>query len=190
MISDMSSARVAKLNSSSSNIQGWIEGDWIELNSFLVKTEWKGIQSPSIHSGLAEIEQGLTLPDSRSLPCLRHSANVILHSAKKSTRQIKNRKKHKKTGKYFLNYMNNSPTTLLITYSSLYHFSLLFWIKFTCFVNGEIWTRKPFSRAYPPLPLHYYINYVYITFSFIMYYNKLRVHDEWWEWEIINLHKK
>jgi hypothetical protein len=34
---------------------------------------------------------------------------------------------------------------------------------------------QPLSHAYVPLPLHYYINYVYITFSFIMYYNKLRV---------------
>jgi hypothetical protein len=30
----------------------------------------------------------------------------------------------------------------LLPYPSLYHFSLLFWIKFTCFVNGEIQTRN------------------------------------------------
>jgi hypothetical protein len=27
----------------------------------------------------------------------------------------------------------------------------------------------------PPLSLHYYINYIYITFSFLVYYNKSRV---------------
>jgi hypothetical protein len=34
---------------------------------------------------------------------------------------------------------------------------------------------QPLSRAYPPIPLHYYTNYVYITFPFPMYYNKSRV---------------
>jgi hypothetical protein len=67
-------------------------------------------------------------------------------------------------------------------YPLLYHLSLLFWSKFTCFVNGEIRTRK-LSRAYPSLPLHYYINGVYITFSFLMYYNKSRVI---WLFEVLN----
>jgi hypothetical protein len=31
------------------------------------------------------------------------------------------------------------------------------------------------SHIYPALSLHYYIDYVYITFSFLMYYNKPRV---------------
>jgi hypothetical protein len=31
------------------------------------------------------------------------------------------------------------------------------------------------SRTYPTLPLYYYINCVYITFSFLVYYNKPRV---------------
>jgi hypothetical protein len=67
--------------------------------------------------------------------CLRHSTNIILHSvnilsanilsvkgflplssvekhsAKKNTRQIKNRKNPKKYQNIFLNYVNNSPTT-------------------------------------------------------------------------------
>jgi hypothetical protein len=34
---------------------------------------------------------------------------------------------------------------------------------------------QPLSRAYRPIPLQYYINYVYITFSILMYYNKPRV---------------
>jgi hypothetical protein len=34
-------------------------------------------------------------------------------------------------------------------------------------MNGEIQTRN-LSRAYPPIPLHYYINYVYIKFSFLI----------------------
>jgi hypothetical protein len=41
-------------------------------------------------------------------------------------------------------------------------------------MNSEIQTHN-LSRVYPPLPLHYYINYVYITFSFLKYYNKTRV---------------
>jgi hypothetical protein len=77
----------------------------------------------------------LILSDSSSLPSVGHytlgkkySTNILLakgylpstffghasvkkHSANKSTRQIKNRKKPQKTAKYFLNYGNNSPTT-------------------------------------------------------------------------------
>jgi hypothetical protein len=34
---------------------------------------------------------------------------------------------------------------------------------------------QPLSRAYPLIPLHYYNYYGYITFSFLMYYNKPRV---------------
>jgi hypothetical protein len=102
-----------------------------------------------------------------------HSAknlpSVKKHSAKKNTRQIKNRKKLKTNKKIFLNFRNNSPT-LPITLP----FALSFWIKFICFVNDEIQTRN-LSLAYPPIPLHYYTNYVYITFSFPMYYNKPRV---------------
>jgi hypothetical protein len=39
------------------------------------------------------------------------------------------------------------------------------------------------SRAYPTLSLHYYINYVYTAFSFLMYYNKPRVI---WLFETLN----
>jgi hypothetical protein len=80
-------------------------------------------------------------------------------------------------------------------YTSLYQFSLLFWIKFTCFVNGEIRTCN-LSHAYPPIPLHYYTNYIYITFSFLVYYNKPRViwlfktlnEFIWKMWPTIKLH--
>jgi hypothetical protein len=95
----------------------------------------------------------------------------VLCRVSKNTRQIKNCKKLQKNSKIFLNYENNSPTTTQLSYTSSYHFSLLFWIKFTCF---EIRTHN-LSRSYLPLPLHYYFNYVYITFSFLMYYNKPRV---------------
>jgi hypothetical protein len=97
-----------------------------------------------------------------------------------------------------LNYGNNSPTT---THPSPYHFhyyfenqiqifpsialsfSLLFWIKFKYFCKWWDSNSQPLSRAYPPLPLHYYINYVYISFSFHMYYNKSRTI---WLFEILN----
>jgi hypothetical protein len=82
----------------------------------------------------------------------------------------KNRKNNKTFFKLWEQLSNHYP----LPYPSPYHFSLLFWIKFTCFVNGEIRTRN-LSRVYPPLPLHNYINYLYITFSFLIYYNKPRV---------------
>jgi hypothetical protein len=86
--------------------------------------------------------------------------NVEKHSAKKSTRQIKNHKKTQKS-KTFLNYGNNSPTTT--HYHT--HRTIIFHYYFE--LNLHVLCRN-LSRAYPPLPLHYYINYVYITFSFLM----------------------
>jgi hypothetical protein len=80
--------------------------------------------------------------------------------------------KNPKKQKHFLNYRNNSLQPYQLPYSSLYHFSLLFWIKFTCFVNGEIRTRN-LSLAHTLL--YHYTNYIYITFSILMYYNKPRV---------------
>jgi hypothetical protein len=65
-------------------------------------------------------------------------------------------------------------TISIISILDFHHFSQLIWIRCTLFVNGEIRTRN-LSRAYPSLPLHYYINYVYITFPFLVYYNKPRV---------------
>jgi hypothetical protein len=91
----------------------------------------------------------------------------------KSTRQrkaldkLRITKKPKKS-KTFLNYGNNSPTTT--HYHT--HRTIIFHYYFE--LNLHVLCHN-LSRAYPPLPLHYYINYVYITFSFLMYYNKLRV---------------
>jgi hypothetical protein len=51
------------------------------------------------------------------------------------------------------------------------------------FVNGKIQTHN-LSLPYPPLPLQYYINCVYIMFSFLMYYNKSRVI---WLFEALNI---
>jgi hypothetical protein len=70
-----------------------------------------------------------------------------------------------------------------LPYSSPNHFSLLFWIKFTCFVNGEIRTHN--------LSLSHTLLYHYTTtlimsilcFSFHIYYNKPRVI---WLFETLN----
>jgi hypothetical protein len=101
--------------------------------------------------------------------------SVEKHSAEKNTRQIKNRFFLKKN-KTFFKILGTTlqPYHHLLPYPLPYHFSLLFWIKFICFVNGEIRTRN-LSHAYPPIPLHYYTNYIYITFSFPIYYNNPRV---------------
>jgi hypothetical protein len=83
------------------------------------------------------------------------------------TQQIKNRKKSKKIENIF-KIIGTTLQPYLLPYPSLYHFSLLFWIKFTCFVNGEIQTRN--------LSLAHTLLYHYTTtFSFLMYYNKPRV---------------
>jgi hypothetical protein len=52
-----------------------------------------------------------------------HLPSVEKHSAKKNTRQIKNRK-NKKIAKHFLNYRNNSPTLpyYLIHYPIIFHY--------------------------------------------------------------------
>jgi hypothetical protein len=94
-----------------------------------------------------------------------------LYRVSKNTRQINNRKKIQKTAKLFLNYRNNSPTT---TYYHT-HRTIIFHYYFE-YMFCEWWdsNSKPLSRTYT-LPLHYYINYVYITFSFLMHYNKPRV---------------
>jgi hypothetical protein len=78
-------------------------------------------------------------------------------------------------GKYFIGkmffadyfYRNNSPTipiTLPITQS--FFTIILNQIYMFC----EWWdsNSQSLSRAYSPIPLHYYTNYVYITFSFLM----------------------
>jgi hypothetical protein len=91
--------------------------------------------------------------------------SVEKQSAKKSTRQIKNRKKKPKTAKHFLNYRNNSPTTTPITIPiALSFFTIILNQIYIFYEWCEIRTRK-LSHAYPPLPLHYYINCVYITAS-------------------------
>jgi hypothetical protein len=110
------------------------------------------------------------------------SAKGFLPNTFLDTRQIKNRKKTPKNSKTFFKLREQLSNHYTIPYPMPYYFSLLFWIKFTYFVNGDIRTHN-FSRAYPPLPLHYYINYDYITFSFLMYYNKLRVI---WLFEALN----
>jgi hypothetical protein len=79
-------------------------------------------------------------------------------------------KKIQKTTKQFLNYRNNSPTT---TYYHTHRPIILNQIYMFC----EWWdsNSQPLSPAYPHIPLHYYINYIYIMFSFLMYYNKPRL---------------
>jgi hypothetical protein len=105
-----------------------------------------------------------------------HSAKILpsveKHSAKKSTRQSKNHKKPKKTVKTFFKLWKQ-----LSKHYSLYHtHSLTF---FTIILNQsnqiymfcEWWdsNSRPLSHTYSTLPLPYYINCVYITFSFLMY---------------------
>jgi hypothetical protein len=64
----------------------------------------------------------------------------------------------------------NSPT---------YHITLPIALSFfnIIYMFCEWWdsNSQSLSRAYRLIPLHYYTNYVYITFSFPMYYNKPRV---------------
>jgi hypothetical protein len=48
---------------------------------------------------------------------------------------------------------------------------VLFWIKFTCFVNGDIRTRN-LSLAHTILYHYTTTSIMSITFSFLMYYNK------------------
>jgi hypothetical protein len=67
--------------------------------------------------------------------------------------------------------MGTTLQPLLVTIPIALSFFTIILIKLTCFVNSKIQTRKPLSPAYPTLPLHYYINYFYITFSLLMYYN-------------------
>jgi hypothetical protein len=65
----------------------------------------------------------------------------------------------------FLNYTNNfQPLPIYHTYHPIiFNQIYMFCVRFEL---------TPHSRAYPPLPLHYSINYVYIMFSFLVYYNK------------------
>jgi hypothetical protein len=69
--------------------------------------------------------------------------------------------------------MNSSPTTTYYHTHRLIIFHL-FWIKFTCFVYGEIRTRN-ISLANTLLYHYTTTSIVYIMFSFLMYYNKPRV---------------
>jgi hypothetical protein len=73
---------------------------------------------------------------------------------KKNTWQIKNRFLKKKQQNMFLNYRNYS-STIPITLPYALSFSLLFWIKFICLVNGGIQTRN--------LPLAHTLQYHYTT---------------------------
>jgi hypothetical protein len=113
--------------------------------------------------------------------CLKHSAKAILHLAK-NTLQTFYRQRVLCRVLFRALVPEQLSNHYPLPYASPYHFLLLFWIKFTCFMNGEIRTRN-LSRAYPHLPLHYYINCVYITFSSLMYYNKPRVI---WLFEALN----
>jgi hypothetical protein len=115
----------------------------------------------------------LSVKDYLSSTFFGHSAKAL--PSVERTRQIMNHKKTSKNGKQLFSLWEqlSSHYSLVITIPIALSFSLLFYIKFTCFMNGEIRTRN-LSRAYPSLSLHYYINYVYITFSFLMYYNKPR----------------
>jgi hypothetical protein len=82
---------------------------------------------------------------------------------KKNTWQIKNHKKNSKNNKTFFklwerlsnHYHTHRPIIFTIILNQLFY---------------EWWdsNSQPLSRGYPPLPLHYHINCVYITFSFIM----------------------
>jgi hypothetical protein len=103
-------------------------------------------------------------------------------SAKKSNWQIKNRKNPKKQQnilKIMWTTLEPLPITIPITLS--FFTIILNQIYMFC----EWWDSNshPLSHAYLPLPLHYYINYVYIMFSFLMYYNKPRVI---WLFEALN----
>jgi hypothetical protein len=73
-------------------------------------------------------------------------------------------KKNSKT--FFLNYRNYSPNpTYYLTHCPIiFHY----YFESNLYVLCEWWdsNSQPPSRAYPPIPLHYYTNYVYITFSF------------------------
>jgi hypothetical protein len=90
--------------------------------------------------------------------------------------------KTRKTTKHFKNYVNNSWTT---THYYTHHPIIFTIILNQIYMFCEWWDSNshPLSHVYPPLPLHYYINYVYITFSFLMYYNKPRVI---WLFEALN----
>jgi hypothetical protein len=68
-------------------------------------------------------------------------ASVKKHSTKKNTRQIKNRK-ILKNSKTIFKILGITLQPYLLPYPLPYHFSLLFWIKFICFVNGEIRTHN------------------------------------------------
>jgi hypothetical protein len=109
--------------------------------------------------------------------------SVEKHSTNKNTRQIKNHKKPQKIAKHFFNYVNqlsnHYPITIIIALS-------FFTINLNqIYMFCEWWdsNSQPPSHVYHPLPVHYYINYVHITFSFIMYYNKPRVI---WLFEALN----
>jgi hypothetical protein len=98
--------------------------------------------------------------------------------------RLKNRKKPPKNSKTFFKIMGITLQPLPITIPiALSIFTIIFWIKFICFCEWWDSNSQPLPSTYPPLPLHYYINYVYITYSFLMYYNKQRVI---WLFETIN----
>jgi hypothetical protein len=74
--------------------------------------------------------------------------------AKKNTRQIKNEKKSKKNIKTFLKlYKQLLNHYLIITYQiDLSFFTIILnQIKFTCYVNNEIRTRKTILHSAKPL---------------------------------------
>jgi hypothetical protein len=120
--------------------------------------------------------------------CPKHSVNIILHSTNntqqtfyrqrvlcrvllsKTLGKLRIAKKTKKTENIFKIMRINYPTT-----THYYHTPPSPYYFFIIFCEWWVLNSQPLSRIYSSLPLHYYINYVYITFSFFMYYNKLRV---------------
>jgi hypothetical protein len=100
-----------------------------------------------------------------------HSVKTL--SSVKNTRQIKNRK-NPKNNKTFFKIIEQLSNHYLLPYSSHYHFHHYFKLNLIFYEWWDL-NSQPLSRAYTPLPQHYYINYVYITFSFLIYYNKPRV---------------
>jgi hypothetical protein len=88
---------------------------------------------------------------------------------RKTLGKLRIEKKPKNT-KHFLNYRNNS--TLPITIPIAQSFFTIIFNQIYMFCEWRDSNSQPLSREYPSIPLHYYTNYVYITFSFIRYYNK------------------
>jgi hypothetical protein len=140
----------------------------------------------AVHLSQPPVERATTTEHKLFAECPRHSAKAILHSAysssnhfveccrvSKNTRQRKTlgilriTKNPKNNKTFFLNYGNNSATTttsLLIALS----FSPFF-IKFSCFMNGEIQTRN--------LSLTHNLLYHYTKFYFDSFYIRGRLQN-------------